>query len=172
MSDPRDERGFILVTTLMLLALLMSLLLGYFVLTRTELSATRSSLDGTRGFYASEAGLNLRAEAIRQRFVGYNRPAGTTPSAASGSIPCVAGNTGSGDFQCAAFVLGGRTATTYLSEDAGNPTAIVIPRGELYQNLNAQERIHPQVGKEVRVKINLFLRDLNNFGNQRLYFVD
>ncbi len=139
MSNPRDERGFVLVTVLLLLALLMSLLTGYFVLTRMELSTTRSTLDGTRGFYASEAGLNLRAEAIRVRFLGYNRPAGTTPSSAAGSVPCASGNTGAGDFQCATYALGGRTATTYLSEDAANPTAIVIPRGELYQNLNAQE---------------------------------
>ena len=139
MPTPRDERGFVLVTSLLLLALLMSLLLGYFVLTRMELTATRSSLDGTRGFYASEAGLNIRAEAIRQRFLGYNRPTGTSPSSTGGSVPCAAGNTGSGDLQCASYSLDGRSASTYVTEDAGNPIAIVIPRGELYQDLSAQE---------------------------------
>ena len=77
MSDPhrkhtteRSQQGFALVTVLMLLALLMSLVLGYFTMTRIETSTTRSSMDSIRGFYAAEAGLNLRAAQVRTIFVG------------------------------------------------------------------------------------------------------
>jgi hypothetical protein len=46
---------------------------------------------------------------------------------------------GSGDMACADYQLLGTVATTYVIEQPGNPSMIVIPRGELYQNLHAQE---------------------------------
>lgn len=139
-SDRRgDERGFALVTVLMLLALLMTLLAGYYTLTRIEMSTTRSSMNSFRGFYAAEAGLNVRADLVRQTFVGYNRPTGTSPTDGGGTVPCATGNLGSGDFACSDYDFENRVTTTYIEEPAGNPQNIVIPRGEPFQNLNAQE---------------------------------
>ncbi len=139
MRQLRDERGFALVMVMLLVAVLASLLAGYFLLTKIDLTTTRSSLDGTRGFYAAEAGLNLRAQLVRDEFVGFARPDGTSPESELPSVPCVDANLGAGDFRCVDYTIEDRTATTYVQEDAGNPSAMVIPRGELFQNLAAQE---------------------------------
>lgn len=104
-----------------------------------ETSTTGSSLNGVRGFYAAEAGLNLRADQVRRIFVGYNRPAGTGPDPASSDAPCEGSNGGSGDLACAEYAFQGRRIRTYLEEMSGNPISVVIPRGELFQNLHAQE---------------------------------
>ncbi len=148
MIHSKDERGFALISALMLAALLTALLASYFFLTRVELLTTKSSMDSTRGFYAAEAGLNIRAELIRQEFLGYNRPTGTTPIADAGSLPCRTTARrprrrlrviGAGDFACTSEWFQNREILTYVAEDALNPTPILIPPGEPYQNLNAQE---------------------------------
>jgi len=135
-KSPDSQRGFALVTVLLLLALIMSLLVAYHSLTRIEMTTTKASMSSTRGLYAAEAGLNLRADLVRQIFEGYNRPTGTTPTNVD---TCSDTNLGSGDFACAVYELQQRDVTTYVEEAAGNPTAIVVPRGEQFQNLNAQE---------------------------------
>ncbi len=60
----RNERGFALLGVLMLSVLLAALVAGYFSMTRIELSTVDSSMDGVRGFYAAEAGSNIRAELL------------------------------------------------------------------------------------------------------------
>ena len=133
------QAGVALVTALMLLALIMTLMIGYYLLTHLELFNTKASMDSFRGFYAAEGGLNVRADLVRTAFEGYNRPSGTSPAQGQGSPPCAAGNTGSGDFACTGYTLQRRTVTTFVEEAPDNPVAIVIPRGERYQNLHAQE---------------------------------
>jgi hypothetical protein len=133
----RNQQGLALVMAMMLLALLMTMLLGYFTLTRISLATTGSTMDSLDGLYVAEAGLNVRADVVRQLFQGYNRPSGTSPDEAL--PPCVGTNQGSGDLACVDYDLNGKTATTYLREHPGNPEVIVVPRGELYQNLSAQE---------------------------------
>jgi hypothetical protein len=130
------RKGFALVTVLIMLAVLMSLLTAYFTLTRIELGATQASVRQTTGFYAAEAGLNLRAEEVRARFLGYGRPSGTSPS---GNNPCRGSNQGSGDFACKTYTISGRTVRTYMVEPPGNPQTVRIPPGELFGNLEAQE---------------------------------
>lgn len=130
------RQGFALVSSLILLAVLMALLTAYFTLSQIEISATRSTANQTAGFYAAEAGLNLRAEEVRVKFQGYNRPSGTSPSATN---PCVGSNQGSGDFACKSYTLSGREVISYVVETPGNPQIVRIPPGEDYQNLNAQE---------------------------------
>jgi len=132
----REQRGFILVSTLLATALLLSFLAVYYVTTTHELASTRFSRNSTTGFYSAEAGLNLRAEDIRQIFRGYNRPIGVSPGASS---PCTGTNLGSGDYACRTYAMNNRTVNTYVTEDAANPVMLTIPPGELYQNLNAQE---------------------------------
>lgn len=130
------RKGFALVSVLIMLVVLMSLLTAYFTLTRIELGATQASVRQTTGFYAAEAGLNLRAEEVRARFLGYGRPSGTSPS---GSNPCQGDNQGSGDFACKTYTISGRTVRTYMVEDQRNPQTVLIPPGELFENLEAQE---------------------------------
>jgi hypothetical protein len=131
----RDERGLAMITVMLLLALLLSMMVGYWAITRIEQSTTRSTMDSFRGFYAAEAGLNLRAEAVRQTFVGYSQPSGTSPS---DTLPCVGGNQGSGDFACMNYTLLDRDVVAYLEQPAPS-MPVMIARGETYQNLNADE---------------------------------
>jgi hypothetical protein len=135
-----NERGFVLLTGLLMLAAMTAILTAYYTVTRIETMSSKSSKDSVGGFYGAEAGLNLRAEEIRQRFVGYNRPSGSAPTEIS---PCVGSNNGSGDFMCKNYSLpaGGmtRNVVTYVEEDAGNPVILTIPPGERFQGLNAQE---------------------------------
>lgn len=137
MSRRGDERGFALVSVMLLVALVLSLLVAYYALTRMEMSSTRSSMSSVQGLYAAEAGLNVRADLVRQTFEGYNLPTGTSPDPAD--HPCVGSNLGSDDFACVTYALQDRTVDTFVLEAANNPTAIVVPRGEQFQNLNAQE---------------------------------
>jgi hypothetical protein len=130
------DNGFVMITVLMMLALLSALFGAYYSTTGAETSSVRYSRAGSSSFYASEAGLNIRAEAIRQVFVDYNRPTGTSPTATN---PCIGANLGSGSFACMSYLFNLRTVKTYVSEDASNPVILTIPPGERYQNLNAQE---------------------------------
>jgi hypothetical protein len=132
----RQESGFVLITTMMMLGLMLTLLGLYYTTTNIETATTRYSKSSASGFYSSEAGLNLRAEAIKAIFVGYNRPTGTSPTS---TAPCTGSNLGTGDHACLNYSFNNRTVRTYVSEDASNPFILTIPPGERYQNLNAQE---------------------------------
>ena len=104
------ETGFILITTMLFLGLILLLIGAYAVSTRLELATMIHSKDSVSGFYAAEAGLNIRAQSIRQIFVGYNRPTGTSPSATD---PCSTGNIGTGDYACESYTFGNHTALTF-----------------------------------------------------------
>jgi len=131
-----SESGIVLVATMYLLVALLALLGAFFIISNYETGSFRGTRKATQGFYTAEAGLNLRAEEIRQIFVGYNRPSGTAPTSSS---PCSGSNQGSGDYICKNYALNNRTSKTYVVEAAGNPIITTIPPGELYQGLNAQE---------------------------------
>jgi hypothetical protein len=133
------EEGFALVVVIMLVAVGTALLSAHFMLTRVELVTTEAAMDGTRGFHAAEGGLNARAEEIRKSFLDYGLPSGTPPVPVPGELACTGGSPGTGEFACASFGIGGRDVRTWLAEDPANPTPIVIPPGEQFQNLNALE---------------------------------
>jgi type II secretory pathway pseudopilin PulG len=134
------QHGFALITVLIVLAVLMVLLTAHFLTTSIELATTRATTDSVTGFYAAEAGLNVRGELIRAVFQGYNRPAGTSPAAAD---PCQVGNLGSGNFACQNFSINNRTVVTYVVEDPRNndpndsARMLTIPPGERFAGLNA-----------------------------------
>ncbi len=132
----KNNKGFVLITTLMLIALIMSFLSVYYTTTNIEMATVRYSKNSASGFYSSEAGLNLRANTIKSIFVNYNRPTGVAPS---NTNACETGNVGSGDFACNTLNINNRTVKSYVEEDPGNPIILTIPPGERYQNLNAQE---------------------------------
>ncbi len=130
------EHGFVLVTTLLMLSVLLALISAYYTAVSIESSLSKGSKDSTTGFYAAEAGLNVRAEAVRQTFVGYNVPEGTSPVRLDA---CTDGNMGSDDFQCVDYEMSSHTAATYILDNPDNPMEITIPSGERYQNLSALE---------------------------------
>lgn len=131
----RDEAGFALVTVLMLTALMMTLIGAYFVMTHIELGTTRATMEGFRGLYGTEAALNLRSEQLRQTFIGYALPTGSSPSS---STPCAAGDVGSGDLACATHTVDGVGVRSYVAASAANPRLEKIARGELFQNLSSE----------------------------------
>ncbi len=135
-----SQRGFSLITTMFLLAMLATLLAAYSSISRIEMGTYRGIRSSANGFNVGEAGLNLRAETIRATFVGYNRPSGTSPSTTN---PCVGANQGSGGFACQSNTFGPRTVTSYVVENPYNlatyPVFKPIDPGERYQGLNAQE---------------------------------
>ena len=135
-SRSNNEEGFALLFTLMILAVMLSLVGAYAAISRVELATTASTRQSVNGFYGAEAGLNMRAEAIRDIFLGYNVPSGTPPTATS---PCVGGNQGTGDYRCQNYNLGVQSIRTYIREEPGNPLSITIPVGERYQGLSADE---------------------------------
>lgn len=135
----KRQHGFALVTVLTLLVVLMALVTAYFFLTNIELSTTTSQANSTSGFYSAEAALNLRGEAIRKTFVGFNTPQGVSPSSAA---PCQNSDNGSGTFACETTTLNSRKVTSYVVEDPrnkgeGKPTR--IPDTEPFGGLNAFE---------------------------------
>lgn len=139
--DPgsNGQGGYALLVVLMLLALTMTLLLGYFSLTMIELGTSRSSLTSFQGFYFAEAGLNVRADVVRQAFTGFSQPSGTTPDNPQTAAACQGTNVGSGDYRCINYDFPGRTVVTFMEEAANSANPIVVPRGEQFANLNGQE---------------------------------
>ena len=130
----RDDRGFALLSVLLLLALLSAIALSFFTLAMLDINRVKAQRNGTRGFYAAEGGVNLRAETIRSRFDNFALPTGGSPSDTNA---CTAGNLGSGDFGCVFHSLEDRSVASYVTERPGNPRTIVVPRGEPFQNLTA-----------------------------------
>ncbi|GGR26668.1 pilus assembly PilX N-terminal domain-containing protein [Deinococcus ruber] len=140
----RQHQGVAIVTVLIFAAVLMVLLASYVTMTLTESRTLKASANGTLGFYSAEAGLNLRAELVRSKFIGYLRPIGTGPAS---STPCTPGDTsaanlGSGDMACITYHnLNGRDVVTYMTDvtnyDAsGNPESGTVGPGDVYVGLN------------------------------------
>lgn len=138
MKKNNTETGIALLSVLMMLTLLASLFGAYVVVTQQELALVKSSRDSQSGFNAAEAGLNIRAEQLRQVFLNFALPEGTSPS--GGITSCDAGSNGSGDFACDSFNFSNNhSAVTYVEEDPANPRTTVIPPGETFAGLSAIE---------------------------------
>jgi Tfp pilus assembly protein PilX len=154
-TPKRSERGYVLITVLGVGIAMLGLLTTYMVVARTERMGVNASRDSSTGFSAAEAGLNLRAEALRQDFLGFSRPAGTTPT----SSFCATSDTNSNnDFRCINYrfvsdVAGepDRITTTYVNDLTRNdpncdstqtscePLMGRVPSGEQFQGLSMQE---------------------------------
>jgi len=133
----RSKAGFAMVTVLLMLVVLMALIAAYFALTRVETNTRRSSAIATKGLYAAEGGLNLRAEAIRATFIGYSRPSGTAPTTGGSSAPCDGSNVGSGDFACHSYTLGGQRVVTYVTGGGSGEVISIPPGDDRFAGLNA-----------------------------------
>lgn len=146
-----EESGFVLVIVISMVLILTSLLAAYGLLSKIETASTKSSASSNTGFYVAEAGLNLRAKEIRDKFDGFKRPVGTPPGtyadnysdALQKCLDNIAGSLGSDDFICKRQTFNKQTILSYLIEDKNNPPNplgnITIGPGEDYAGLNAQE---------------------------------
>ncbi len=147
------QGGYTLVITVAMLLILSVLLVTYAVTSKVDNVSSMSSAKSNTGFYTAEAGLNLRAKQIRNRFEGYNRPSGTSPASWQNCLDSNPSNDGTGDFACHtesdlqtantddAFKnqISAQNATTFITENSENPFQIVIPKGETFGGLSAQE---------------------------------
>ena len=128
------QDGVALIVVLVLIAALMAIIAGFAGVTSIETATTRASMRSFQGFYAAEAGLNARADQFRQLFVGEALPAGAGPSTTGTPPPCFGSNQGSGDFACTTFEFQNREVKTYVEVSTLSTNAIVVPRGEWFQN--------------------------------------
>ena len=74
-----NDSGYILVVTSVLLVTLSSLLVTAAVMSKVNNDSTKASVKSNKGFYASEAGVNLRAKKIKDKFRNFSAPDGTPP---------------------------------------------------------------------------------------------
>lgn len=139
------EQGFVLVAALSLLVVLMLIGSTYATLSINEMRNTSANSLSASAFFAAEGGLNMRAEAIRARFVGYSRPVGTSPT---NSKPCVGSNMGSGDLACVTYQVGDHQVETYVIAGAVQ-TNRTVPAGEKYAGLSAQEYAYDVYSRSV-----------------------
>ena len=134
-----SEKGIIMVSVLLSLVLLSALFGAHFVSVKQELGAKKSLNTLSDGFYAAEAGLNVRAENIRNLFQGFALPTGTSPN---NTEACQGSNLGSGDFGCQSNTFNNKSVSTYIEDlngPDGNPQTISIPLGESFGGLTAHE---------------------------------
>jgi hypothetical protein len=135
------NKGFALVTVLSLVILMGVLIVSYSAITNIELGTVRSAVDSTTGFYAAEAGLNIRGEEIRSIFIDRRDvPRGTSPNRVDS---CIGANQGDGDFRCQTFSVNNREVVTFVEGDpmnAGGGRLINIPQTEAFGGLNAIEQ--------------------------------
>jgi Tfp pilus assembly protein PilX len=148
------SKGYTLVVTIAMLLILSVLLITYAVTSKVDNTASMYSAKSNTGFYTAEAGVNLRAKEIRAIFDSRAIPAGTPPTGWKDCLDASTANDGTGSYACKiqaftqpnatkdAFAnqIGNQRAITYVQPDtANNPSNIVIPAGESFAGLSAQE---------------------------------
>lgn len=85
-QDARSDRGSAMLIASIVTILLFSMLGAFMTMTNLNKSATNAYIDGNNTFYAAESGLNRRASQIRDNFVGYDTPNGTSPLTSTTSL--------------------------------------------------------------------------------------
>jgi hypothetical protein len=120
--------------------ILTTLLLTVSLVSKIDTTSTNASEDSNSGFYAAEAGLNLRANEIRDTFEGFNRPSGNSPSSWEDCVDSDTTNDGDDDFLCnTSFNINNQQIVTYVKDiTASTPKAVTIADGT-YAGLSAQE---------------------------------
>ena len=106
----RAEGGYAMMIVSIVTVMMFSLLTAYLTISNISRSATNAYTEGNSTFYTAESGLNQRSDAVRQKFVNYATPMGTSPGAIAGvlagpenmaaclDVPTT--NDGTGDFAC------------------------------------------------------------------------
>jgi hypothetical protein len=152
----QSEGGYIIVVAGGMIVAMATMLLTAELVARVDANGTKSSGNSAAGFYAAEAGLNLRAKDIKTKFVGYNVPLGTSPDITTpSSPPCKGSNSGTGDFACdnnltvQDYLYPNDTTqripvSTYVVDQnivagVSKPTTVNIGANEPFAGLSAQE---------------------------------
>jgi hypothetical protein len=108
-SAKRKNSGYALLVTSLVAILLFSMISAYLFSNKIYKSSANAMIDAGSTFYASEFGLNKRAENVRKKFDSYSSPTGTSPGVAGDSVAnqmanCLSSAStaqkGSGDFEC------------------------------------------------------------------------
>jgi hypothetical protein len=152
---PHSEGGYIIVVVAGMIVAVSALLLSAELFGRVDSNSTKASGNSAAGFYAAEAGLNLRAQKIRAKFEGYNVPNGTSPTETS----CRGASSTKGTYDLACddslkiqdYLYPNDSTkkisvTTYAidatrKDSSGNsdPETVTIGNNEPFAGLNAQE---------------------------------
>ncbi|MEM9536718.1 MAG: hypothetical protein AAGA40_13730 [Cyanobacteria bacterium P01_E01_bin.45] len=142
-ASHKREGGYVVLLAVSATIVITSLLAAYYTITSIETSTSLASLNSNYGFDAAEAGLNVRAEDVRQVFQGFNLPGGNDPDITGANDPCTVGNQGTGDFTCQTFDFNNYSVQSFLVRQDGEPDdppiSIQVPAGEDFAFLNAQE---------------------------------
>lgn len=135
-----QESGFALVVAVVSIILLGALLLTAALVSKVDSSSTNTSKNSNSGFYAAEAGLNLRARDVRAKFEGFNRPSGISPTTWEDCIDASSSNNGSDDFVCdTSLTINDHQIASFIIDRTGStPASITVPDG-IFAGLNAQE---------------------------------
>jgi hypothetical protein len=123
----KNDPGYILFFTVGIVLALTGLVLTYSLANRVEQAQAKASAAGSSGFYAAEAGLNLRAKDVKDKFLNFGYPTGTAPTDWKACTDTSSGNDGAGDFACLSYELPGQDGLTTKV-----PTYIVPPATDSY----------------------------------------
>jgi hypothetical protein len=108
-SAKKKNSGYALLITSLVAILLFSMISAYLFSNKIYKSSANAMIDAGSTFYASEFGLNKRAENVRKKFDSYSTPIGTPPGVAGDSVTdqmanCLSSDStakkGKGDFEC------------------------------------------------------------------------
>ena len=134
-----NQRGMGLIVTILVISIISIFVAAFHNVMVSDTATTRYQKDSQAAFYSGESGMNIRASAIRELFNSFALPTGTGPSTTN---PCTGSNMGTGNFACQNFTFGKHTVRTYVIPSPSNPQIIVIPQGDTYQGLTAQEYLY------------------------------
>ncbi len=136
-----SDKGVVLITTLIFLMALTALAVSYYRITNYHVDIGKSSKKTSYGYYAAEAGLNRRIQALRSTFISYSTPTGTSPTLptdVSGDAACEGDNDGTGELGCQTLTIGDHTVYTYVEElNNGESVKNIIEPGDDYAGLQA-----------------------------------
>jgi hypothetical protein len=102
-DETRSENGYVMIMTVIISVMLFSMMGAYLTITNLSKLSTNAYADGASTFYAAESGLNTRAQELRQKFVGYAMPSGSSPANISSCFPlsiAATASTSGEDFAC------------------------------------------------------------------------
>ena len=164
-SRSRRNQGFALITVMLLVAVLAVMVTAYFMLTQVEMTTAASSQNSTSGFYAAEAGLNIRGQELRKTFVEFDQPKGKAPRDEGEYRACQPykdksgardKNQGEGDFQCQEnkAIAASRRVITYVTEP--------LPPGASADQSQVPQTRDLQIGPFAGLSAQEFIYDVNS----------
>ncbi|WP_017293270.1 hypothetical protein [Geminocystis herdmanii] len=143
-----QQQGYILVVAIGIVLALSGLMALYAkTINQSEQETTTALASSNTGFYAAESALNIRANKLREIFLNYGTPKGTSPNKADACFISGA-NKGSGDFACEEKRIespdkSDTLVTTYVTEKNGGEGVVgIVPQGDAYQGLSMLEVGH------------------------------